>query len=278
VDKGYKGMKNIAERLKSADLLLIPHRSARSSLIGLLSGVSLRIGFDSSSLSMLHTKRINRNYHDHEISKNLSLLSAFSDYEAESVLKLKSEFLFEPDDINFVEELINVNGILEDRLIAVFPGSVWQTKRWIPSHFTQLIQLLEGEGYKIVLMGSRSESELCGEIALGTEAINLAGKMSISQSLIFIEKCRLVITNDSAPTHFAGLMGTPVLTIYGPTSPMFGFYPVGDRAFYIELQDLTCKPCEIHGSNKCPVNTHECMERLEATSVFRPALSLLKRG
>jgi heptosyltransferase-2 len=270
-------MKNIAVKLMENDLLLIPHRSARSTLIAMLSGVSPRIGFDASSLSILHSMRIHRNDNDHEISKNLSLLSHFMDYKEEPVIKLKSEFRFDAGDIAFVQDLIADNNFHANKLIAIFPGSVWQTKRWIPSHFSNLVKLLDVEGYKIVLLGSRSESELCELITSGNSSINLAGKMSISQSLIFLEKCRLVITNDSAPTHFAGLMGTPVLTIYGPTSPIFGFYPIGEGSTYIELQDLKCRPCEIHGSNKCPINTHECMERIEASNVFTSALFLLNK-
>jgi heptosyltransferase-2 len=50
----------------------------------------------------------------------------------------------------------------------------------------------------------------------------------------------------------------PVLTLYCSTSYEFGFYPYNRKSSYLSYDDLFCKPCGIHGYDKCPVRTFDC--------------------
>ena len=50
----------------------------------------------------------------------------------------------------------------------------------------------------------------------------------------------------------------PVLTIYCSTVPEFGFYPYNKKSSYISFNDLNCKPCGIHGYEKCPIKSFDC--------------------
>jgi heptosyltransferase-2 len=50
----------------------------------------------------------------------------------------------------------------------------------------------------------------------------------------------------------------PVLTLYCSTTSDFGFYPYNAKSSYLSYDDLFCKPCGIHGYDKCPVNTFDC--------------------
>lgn len=83
------------------------------------------------------------------------------------------------------------------------------------------------------------------------------GKLSIIESLELLKNCELLLSNDSAPTHLGVAADIPVLTIYCSTIPEFGFYPYHNKGEYIS-NHLTCKPCGIHGHNKCPIKTFEC--------------------
>jgi heptosyltransferase-2 len=86
----------------------------------------------------------------------------------------------------------------------------------------------------------------------------------------------LVITNDSSPTHFASIFNIPTITIYGPTSPSFGFYPLADNSIVIEKMSVKCRPCSIHGKNKCPQKHFECMKNINPEIVFENVKKLLK--
>jgi len=62
-----------------------------------------------------------------------------------------------------------------------------------------------------------------------------------------------------------------VVAIFGPTVPSFGFNPYGDHDRVVETKGLSCRPCSIHGSAKCPIGTFECMLDIEARDVYSQA-------
>lgn len=73
---------------------------------------------------------------------------------------------------------------------------------------------------------------------------------------------KLLISNDSAPTHLGMCADIPVLTIFCSTVPGFGFYPYNEQSKTISFSNLDCKPCGIHGYRKCPIETFDCGYKL----------------
>jgi heptosyltransferase-2 len=57
-------------------------------------------------------------------------------------------------------------------------------------------------------------------------------------------------------------MGTPTLTIFGPTVPEFGFGPLAERHAVAGLDGLSCRPCHRHGPQRCPLGHWRCMREL----------------
>ena len=98
--------------------------------------------------------------------------------------------------------------------------------------------------------------------------INVTGTLTITESAELIRRASLLITNDSAPLHIANAVGTDVIAIFGATVPSFGFYPYGKNDFVFETNGLKCRPCSIHGGNKCPVNTFECMNAISEKDIY----------
>lgn len=262
--KGLKGIKDLSKLIKSKgfELGISLHRSFRSSLLFYLTDIPFTIGYNTSSLSFLYRKKNKYFSNLHEIQRNLSFIKHF----------------FDDYDLHYPKpkvELPELKVKLPESFIVIAPGSVWKTKRWLPSHFNELVKLFEKDGKNIILLGGKADSHICKKVRAGTNAIDLSGSFSIPESISIMSKAELIITNDSAPTHFAYLSNTPTLTIYGPTSPIFGFAPVGkyDR---VVSKYLECSPCEIHGSNKCPIGTHECMTSITPEEVFLNANEILE--
>lgn len=270
--RGLKGLNMIADRFKDTqpDIIIAPHRSFRTSYLAnrLSSGCS--IGFKSSSLSFLYKIKVQYKPHLHEINRNLSLLTPLFDrtftYDNE-----KAALAFTEEDKNYVHNLV-LNNKLYD-FVCIAPGSVWETKKWKKYHFYELVKLIAQNGKKSVLIGGGNDYKLCEEIKSNDNAVNLAGKLTIPQSLFLMTYAKAIISNDSAPTHFGGLTGTPVVTIFGPTISEFGFAPHGENDIIAEVEGLKCRPCAIHGGNKCPIGTHECMVKITPEYV----LSLLEK-
>ena len=90
-----------------------------------------------------------------------------------------------------------------------------------------------------------------------------------------IGRARLLVTNDSAPQHLASAMGTPTLTIFGPTVPEFGFGPLAPGSASLGVADLACRPCDSHGPQRCPLGHWRCMTEQAPAAVAERALALL---
>ncbi len=162
----------------------------------------------------------------------------------------------------------------ERKKVLLFPGSVWETKKW--TDYLSLAKNLTRQ-YEVVLMGAANEKNLCLEIQKQVpQAQVLAGQTSLHETLLIIHHADLVVCNDSSPAHLASLTNTPVLSIFGPTIIEQGFRPWSAQAYVLDRQGLFCRPCGAHGHNKCPRGTHECMKNISVAEVEKSVQSVLK--
>lgn len=162
--------------------------------------------------------------------------------------------------------------------IALFPGSVWETKKWPVNYYSELTAKLLAEGYQVCLMGGPDEALLCQEIqSHNPQAELLAGKMKLAESIEFLKTCDLIIGNDSSPSHLGASVGTPVVAIFGPTTLHLGFRPWNNDSVVVENRALPCRPCGLHGHHKCPLGHHKCMKEILPEQVFHSAKTLLQR-
>lgn len=259
---------------KKYDYAFLPHRSLRSGLIALLSGIKIRIGFRKYLFDFIYTESIDYNKNIHEIERNLSLLKIFD-------IKIISKLpLLYPDaeDKKIINEFIETNKIKE-KYICIAPGSKWFTKMWPREYYVKLITMLLKIGFPVVLIGGNDDLVLCNMIANETDnLINACGSFSILQTTELIRRSILLISNDSAPIHIATATNTPAIDIFGPTVPEIGFSPLSNKSISIEFKDLNCRPCKIHGGKKCPVGTFDCMKKITPEYVFDVAKNIINNS
>ncbi len=270
--RGWNGIRLLAEELHDhADCLLAPHRSLRTTLLSFFAHPRYSVGFDRSALSFLYSKRVRYPFHLHEAERNLALLASFSDVSRDAVLHPPTTVLRIPDEATRrVEMLLAEAGIGRGKpLLVMAPGSIWPTKRWPEEHMADAARRLLEIGWNVVLSGSRDDETLCSRIASQSGAVSLAGKTGLPETLALLQRADILVSNDSAPTHLANLVHCPVITIFGPTSPMFGFAPQGANDRVVEMEQLACRPCSIHGQKDCPLGTFACMNDIRPDRVVR---------
>jgi heptosyltransferase-2 len=104
---------------------------------------------------------------------------------------------------------------------------------------------------------------------IGTSAENLAGKTSIEDLAARLRQCRLLLTNDTGTMHFAQLLGTPVIAIFGSTEPA----ATGPRsaASTVIRRHVECSPCF---RRTCPID-FRCMLEIPASTVADTVLAKL---
>ena len=163
------------------------------------------------------------------------------------------------------------------RTIAFAPVSRWPSKDWPAERYGELAALLLGRdpSLRIVVVGGKADISVGETIASAVPAadagrlLNLCGKTSIAESLALLEKCDLLIANDTGPVHMAAAVGTRCLVLFGSTRPDWtGPYGEGHR---IIMRDLPCQPCLKH---RCPRGDHACMESIAADEVASVAASM----
>ncbi|MCX6135803.1 MAG: lipopolysaccharide heptosyltransferase II [Ignavibacteriales bacterium] len=279
-DRGIRGLLRLAKDLQSRsyDLALIPHRSLRSAALALIAGIPRRIGFDRSAGRFLMTATAV--YHEdlHEIDRNLSLLHAL---EIEpGPRELPRLYPSEADRKKVDRLLIELEIGNPGKLIAIAPGTIWNTKRWPKERFASLAVNFDTADVEVVLIGGIEDEGLCNEIRVLSNSslvYDASGTLTLLQSAELLRRCRVLVCNDSAPLHLAAAVGTPVVAIFGATVPAFGFGPTGPFDVVVETIGLKCRPCSIHGGEKCPIKTFACMHDISHDRVFRVAMDVLSR-
>ena len=264
-ERGVKGFLSKISEIEAGayDIALIPHRSIRSAALVRFAGIPQRVGFDKSAGYFLFTERVKYENELHEVERNLKLVESLN----LSVSKVKPRLYPSSNDLKKSEKILKSSAKLKNRpIIAIAPGSIWPTKRWPIDNYIELAGMLVKDGFGVVVLGGEKDKALFKKISMeGVEVF--AGTTTLLESAALLKKCEALVTNDSAPLHFAVAVDTPVVAIFGATAPKFGFYPYNSDDIVIE-RELPCRPCAIHGGMKCPIGTFECMLDIGAEEVF----------
>jgi heptosyltransferase-2 len=271
-NSGLKGLLQMKRRIKAMafDRVYSLHRSCRTSLLFWISRIPVRIGFADAKLSFLYTGTRKRSPEDHDVIRNLSLLS-----KDVPITSLDSELRLFPPEYN---ELRNDTCKMLPRpgtYIVLVPGSVWKTKMWHWEGYREVAKYMLNIGFKVVLLGAKSDIKLNAKVSKGLKVINLAGKTDISEAMYIVKYSMLVVCNDSMTLHLASAFKVPNVAIFCATSPKFGFSPWKNKSIVVEKKDLHCKPCQRHGGKTCPTGTEACMKELPYSEVIHAAEKLL---
>ncbi len=245
-------------RSKHYDAIFNLHRFASTGIITFLSGALQKYGFIKNPFSFCYTKSFEHQIGSgiHEVTRNLSLIS-----EIVSFLKLKPKLYPSSIDIKSVEHLKS------QEYVCMAPASVWYTKQMPEQKWVELILTMKKQIY---LIGGPTDFDLCERIKRKSnlEKIeNLAGKLSFMQSAALMYDAKMNFVNDSGPLHIASAVNAPVTAFFCSTTPDFGFGPLSDQSNVIEVENLSCKPCGLHGHKECPKGHFECGNRLDLSKV-----------
>lgn len=251
----YRAIRHLIRTFRHTryDIVFNFHRFGSSGIITALSGAGKKYGFRKNPFSRFFTKKFQHLIGDgtHEVQRNMELLREFG---ARNIARPE---LF-PSDV----QRTAVSVYQGTPYYCLAPASVWYTKQ-LPRHkWIELIDSLRPD-YTIFLLGAPSDSNLCAEILQASKhpnVQNLAGKLSLLESAALMEKATRNYVNDSGPLHIASAMNAPVTTFFCSTVPAFGFGPLSDDSQILEVEDLTCKPCGLHGFRECPQGHFKCGE------------------
>lgn len=154
--------------------------------------------------------------------------------------------------------------------IGIAPGAKHFTKRLPIEKWKQVIELLISNGKSVVLVGGKEDSDICKELKeeFSGDVFNKSGAVTLAETAIELQGCEVVISNDSSVAHLASAFKIPVVSIFGSTTPGFGFLPYQTQNIVIENPSLACRPCTHIGRSSCPIGHFECMNSIDSSAIF----------
>jgi heptosyltransferase II len=146
-------------------------------------------------------------------------------------------------------------------------------RRWPAENYAELAAALTARGYEVILAGGPDD----GWVSSFFDSIsvtNLIGKCSLTETMGLLDSAEVTVTHDTGPLHLAGITGTAVVAIFGPTDPR-GRLP--QRSNCVALwggEGFACRPC-YDGRDYAPCEHNGCMHQITPAMVFGEVETLL---
>jgi len=168
-------------------------------------------------------------------------------------------------------------------IIGIIPGggASWgkgaNYRRWSHKKYAKLVdKLIEKFSAQIILLGDKSEDQLCFEVAdlAHSDVVKAYGKTTLGQLAAILEKCHLVILNDGGPLHIAVAVQAKTVSIFGPVDDhVYGPYSSRGNHHVIK-KNLDCQPC-YRRFKMSDCHHIACLSRIEVEDVIERVDQLL---
>jgi lipopolysaccharide heptosyltransferase II len=262
-----------AALLGSYDLVIDTEQWYRlSALIARLTRAPRLIGFATSERGRLFTDPVSYSQDRYEAYSFFSLLEPLG---IAAPAAIETPFLTVP-----AAALESARGFLTslsgNPFVALFPGASVEQKQWGTVNFRELAAKLCAGGMRVVIVGGEDSRAAGEEIARGGVALNLAGRASLAETAALIGKGRALVSGDSGLLHIAAGLGTPTVSIFGPSDPR-KWGPKGERDLVFGA-GLPCAPCSRFGTIPCCPNQACCSSAVTVAEVVAAVRTLLLPG
>lgn len=278
---GLSGMRRMAAELRGRryELAVLCPNSFSSALLVRLAGIRRRLGWSYGGRGFLLTDRLVPQMRGHrrvprpmpqyylDLARHLGC----------EILSEHAELAVTPDGETEADAFWSTHRIGDTPLVGLNVGAAFgPSKHWRADRFGEVAAGLRARhGMRPVVLCGPGEEALgrevedavvaagCGDVIRTSDAVlSLAGLKSV------VSRLALMVTTDTGPRHFAIAFDVPVVCVMGSTDPMMTDQP-GARAVVVRLEPLLdCMPCH---EKICPLQHHDCLERLAAAPVLAAA-------
>jgi len=170
------------------------------------------------------------------------------------------------DEQAWAGQWLQENGFHGKKIVAIHPGAYYETQRWLPKHYAELIRLVRRQTpFEIVLLGGPSDAIVVEDIlAMLNDPVCVSVQEDIRKFFAILSHCRLLVCNNSGPLHCAGALKIPTISFMGSTVKE-QWMPIGEYHHVLRKDDLPCIGCNL---GYCKIKTHDCMSSIRPESVF----------
>lgn len=274
-DHGVFGFlkKSVEIENKKFDLALILPVSFSSAFLAFTAGIPVRMGWGGEGRELFLTHVIDRfrPRQKHLVLEYLELVrKAFGKKIPSRPLSLINPVSRGAG--NEARHLFKINHVDASKgMIALAPGATYgPSKRWPLNNWIELVKhLLVDKKESLLILGGKEEAGYLEPLiqpipkAQKQRVYSLVGRTTLLELLGVLKQCRLLVTNDTGPMHVAAAVGTPVVALFGSSSPTWtGPYGQGHEVIYKQVE---CSPCF---QKTCPIG-YKCLTGIPVDDVFK---------
>ncbi len=257
-------------RRQGFDLTLDLQRHLKSGLVSFASRAPVRIGFHRRN-----TKELNWLWNTHTIEPVESRGWKLEQYLRFATLLELPEAAPSFDIRLGADEEARVATLVAARsrpFAALFLGSTWESRLWFPEGFAKLADELDRRGLDTILLGGADVTAIAAEVRrLARSApLDLTAKTTLRESYGILARARVAVGPDSGPMHLAAAAGTPVVSLWGATTPARSA-PYGSEDLVL-VGRVPCAPCYLRS---CPIG-RQCMQDITPERVLAQITRVLE--
>lgn len=286
--KGMAGPKRVALRVRPQkyDTALLLANSFSSALVARLASIPRRVGYDRDRRGLLLTQRLTAPRRpdgefaivaacDYYYRAARSLLDGTDPGPGSTPSTIRMELDINRPQRAAANNIIVRAGFGSDEPFAILNvGGNNPEKRWPAERFAQLADhLSEQHNLRVFINGSPAETALCAQVASFARTAPIALPpfgVTLGSLKGLVDRASIMVTNDTGPRHIAAALGTPVVSLFGPTDPRWTTVPA-PAGEVILVADPTLSSSETANDHpdRCRI------DRIEFEAVARAADGLL---
>jgi ADP-heptose:LPS heptosyltransferase len=177
-------------------------------------------------------------------------------------------------DRNLAFKVFESQGLMGKHVLGIFPGAGWRPRCWLPERFATVADLAIQHESKVVIFGGAGEGDILDNVVQNMKAkpILMKEKVTLRQLAAMIERCNVLLSNDTGPMHISVAVGTTTVALFGPGNHI-KFQPIGEKHAIVR-KDVPCSPCK-QFTDKCKDNI--CMKLITVDEVWDAVYKRLKK-
>jgi len=252
-------------RSRQFSLAIDPHNDyeLKTAFLAALSGAANRIGYAAFGREIFFNQPaslIKENTHFVDVA--LGLLKDIGI----SATNRSPEIYISDDEQVWARKWLADNGLQGNTVVGIHPGAHYQTQRWLPEYYAELIQLLRCQPQTgVILFGGPSDAKVIEEIISKVKTdICVSMQNNLRYLSALLAQCHIFICNNSGPLHIASALNIPTISFMGPTVKE-QWTPISANHRVLRRDDLPCIGCNL---GYCKIKSHDCMRLIGPEAVF----------
>ena len=272
--RSWSGRLRIADTVRdfASDTVVLLPNSFEAAAAAIYWGARRRIGFALNGRRWLLSDALPLpSPRLHQVDEYLQLAACLGVHATAREPRLKAP---EPraETRQRVRALLRESGAVEGKpLVGVHLGAAYgPAKTWAHERVVDFCRRAPARGVVPVLLGAPSDTPAANDVLREVSAVSLVGRDSPALLTAVLTEIGVLVSGDTGVAHLAAALGTPVVTLFGPTDPSLSA-PLGGGA--VVRHPVPCAPCFYR---TCPID-HPCMRGILAETVGDEVDALLAR-